>query len=257
MRRSLSVRTERKLIRSFRNVIVVSPELAAEVARIAPRSAVHAIPLALDLDLYGFVPPERRPVDPVVAMIGSMDWPPSRYAAERLLTRLWPEIRKTVPNAALQITGRKARSVLRAYLNVPGAKIEEDVASTQPYFEHASVLLYAPERGSGVKVKVLEAFAYGLPVVTTPPGVEGLDVEDGVHAGVHESDEGLVQRVLELLREPARQEAQRRAARHLLATKYTPVAVIERLEHIYAMALDECHLPAAPETEVSNQYAGH
>lgn len=257
MRRSLSVRAERQLIGCFPNLLAVSPELAAKVAQLAPRSTVHVVPLALDLDRYDFIPQEKRPLHPVVALIGSMDWPSSKYAAERLLTRLWPEILKRLPHARLQITGSKARSALREYLKVPGVEIHEDVASTQPYFESASVLLYAPERGSGMKVKVLEAFAYGLPVVTTPPGIEGLDVEDKVHIGIHETDEGLIERVLGLLRDSGRQEAQRRAARHLVELKYTPAAIIERLENVYATILDGSRPQAdRAEGEVSNQYAG-
>ena len=253
LRRSLSLRAERKLIRSFPTLLAVTAPLAAEVARIAPFSDVYDVPLALDLDRYDFIPQEKRPLDPMVAMIGSMDWPPSKNAAERLLTRLWPEIRKRIPHARLQITGTSARGALREYLNEPMLEIQENVASIQPYFENASVLLYAPERGSGMKVKVLEAFAYGVPVVTTPSGIEGLDVEDGVHAGVHETDQALIERAVELLRDPVRQEAQRRAARHLLETKYTVAAVMERLEHVYAKVLSTRHVP---ELEITEQYAG-
>ena len=238
-RRTLSVRAERQLIRSFPNLLTVTGTLAGELARMAPRSAVHVVPLALDLKRYEFVPREKRPSNPVVAMIGSMTWPSSKSAAERLLGRLWPEIRKGVPDARLQITGKRARSVLQAYLGVPGVEIHEDVASMQPYFENASLLLYTPERGSGMKVKVLEAFAYGVPVVTTVTGIEGLEVEDGVHAGIHENDEGLIDRVLRLLREPERQESQRRAARRLVEAKHAPAAVIGQLENLYAKLLEE------------------
>ena len=256
--RSLTVRTERKLIRSFPNLLTVSSALAREVARIAPHSTVKVVPLALNLNHYDFVPPAKRPRYPVVAMIGSMDWPSSKCAAERLLVRLWPTIRKEFPNARLQITGKRARNALRAYLNVPGADFHEDVVSTQPYFENATLLLYAPERGSGMKVKVLEAFAYGLPVVTTPSGIEGLEVEDGVHAGIQETDEGLIERALGLLSDPARQEAQRRAARHLLETKYSADAAIERLENVYAGVL-RGSLTRADDADpaLSEQYANH
>ncbi|HEY2012955.1 MAG TPA: glycosyltransferase, partial [Bryobacteraceae bacterium] len=124
-----------------------------------------------------------------------------------------------------------------------GVEIHEDVASTQPYFENATVLLYAPERGTGMKVKVLEAFACGLPVVTTSPGIEGLEIEEGVHATVQETDAGLIKATLDLLGDPMRQEAQRRAARLLMETRYAPAAIIGRLENVYAAILDG-HTPS-------------
>jgi glycosyltransferase involved in cell wall biosynthesis len=86
-----------------------------------------------------------------------------------------------------------------------------------------------------VKVKVLEAFAYGVPVVTTPDGVEGVEAMDGVHAGIHDTDEGLIERSIQLLSNPALQETQRFAARRLLETNHSPDAVLQRLEECYSI----------------------
>ena len=55
-------------------------------------------------------------------------------------------------------------------------------------------MVYAPSRGSGMKIKILEAMAFGVPVVTTSEGVEGFPAVDGVHAGVCEDDAGLIER---------------------------------------------------------------
>lgn len=233
IRRSLAVRAERKLVRGCRSAIAVTPQLARQVSSIAPQSSVHFVPLALDPDQYVFTPMEKRPTGTVVSLIGSMDWFPSRSAAERLLRRLWPEIKRTLPDARLQITGRNARRVLAEFLNQADVEISENVPSTQPYFEQATLLLYAPECGTGMKVKVLEAFAMGVPVITTPIGVEGLDAEDGVHAGIAETDQGLIDRALRLLADPKKQEDQRIAARRLLDTTYTPDPVLSRLEEVY------------------------
>ena len=234
-RRSLCVRAERKLIRSYPTLLAVSPQLAQRVHLIAPRSKVHFLPLSLDLDNYSYIPKDRRPAEPVVGLIGSMNWYPSRSAAERLLTRLWPGIRRKFANARLEITGRDARRVLHKFVNVPGVEIRENVAATKPYFENAGILLYAPELGSGVKVKVLEAFAYGVPVVTTPDGVEGIEAKDGVHAGIHDTDEGLIERSIQLLSNLALQETQRIAARSLLETNHSPDFVLQRLEECYSI----------------------
>jgi glycosyltransferase involved in cell wall biosynthesis len=234
-RRSLCVRAERKLIRSYPTLLAVSPQLAEEVRLIAPRSKVHFVPLTLDVDNYSYIPKHRRPAEPVIGLIGSMNWHPSRSAAERLLTRLWPAIRRKFANARVEITGRDARRVLHQFVNVPGVEIRENVAVTKPYFENAAILLYAPETGSGVKVKVLEAFAYGVPVVTTPDGVEGIEAKDGVHAGIHGTDEGLIERSIQLLSNPALQETQRIAARSLLETNHSPDSVLQRLEECYSI----------------------
>ena len=131
-------------------------------------------------------------------MIGSMNWYPSHSAAVRLLTRLWPEIKRRIPNARVQIVGWQARSALKEFLEMPDVTIEENVPDIRAYFERTGVMLYAPARGSGMKVKILESFGFGVPVVTTSEGVEGLPAVDGVHAGVCEDDAGLIDRAVEL-----------------------------------------------------------
>jgi hypothetical protein len=115
--------------------------------------------------------------------------------------------------------------------------VAEDVPDTRPYFERTGVLLYAPGRGSGMKVKVLEALAYGVPVVTTAEGVEGLPAADGVHAGVCEDDAGLIDRTVRLLADPAAANRQRAAGRALLESHCGPGPTVDRVEQVYARVL--------------------
>jgi len=84
-----------------------------------------------------------------------------------------------------------------------------------------------------MKIKVLEAFGYGVPVVTTSEGVEGLPAIDGVHAGVCEDDAGLIQRTVELLKNVESQNRQRSAARQLLELHCGPKPTVDAIEAIY------------------------
>ena len=206
-------RAEARLLRSYPRVITLSDRLADGIWRVNPRSAVSVVPLGIDSSLYPYIADDRRTAEPVVSVIGSMNWYPSHSAAVRLMTRLWPEIKRRIPNARVQIVGWQARSALKAFLEMPDVTIEEDVPDIRPYFEQTGVMLYSPGRGSGMKIKILESLGFGVPVVTTSEGVEGLPAVDGVHAGVCEDDAGLIDRAVELLRDPARQNRQRAAGR--------------------------------------------
>ncbi len=230
---ALLCRTESRLLHSFKYFRSLSGRLTEAILRVNPVADVTTAPIGLDLTLYPFIADERRFKEPIVSLIGSMDWYPSRSAAERLLTRLYPEIRRRVPNARFQIVGWSARAVLKDYLDLPNVEIFENVPDVKPYFEHAGVLLYAPERGSGVKVKVLEAMAYGIPVVTTAEGIEGIQAADGVQAALADDDQGLIDRTVELLLDPEEQNRRRRAARELLEAAFKPAAAARRLEQIY------------------------
>jgi glycosyltransferase involved in cell wall biosynthesis len=251
LRRAMTHRAERFLLRRYPTITTFTPRLSERVRQLSPRSAVHTVPLGLDASLYPFEPGGREGHAPVVGLVGSFGWSPTYGAGVRLLTRLWPEIRRRVPEAQLQIVGRRARAILGDLAEVPGVSLAEDVPDIIPYFRAMDVLLYAPTRGSGMKVKVLEAFALGVAVVTTSEGIEGLPAEDGVHAGVCEDDDGLIERTVSLLGDPARREGQRRAARALLEAHCGPGPTLDRLEQVYASITARQHggavaLPNSP-----------
>lgn len=230
-RRTLQI--EPALLRRYRWITTLTPRLTDAVQSSTRSSTVRTVPFAMDLDRYPFdpaVPPERAPT---VGLIGSFNWIPSHSAGVRLLERLWPEIKRQVPEARLQIVGRKASSALGDRVNGPDITVAEDVPDTIPYFQATDVLLYAPSEGSGMKVKILESMALGIPVVTTKDGVEGLPAIDGLHAGVSDDDAGLIERTVQLLRDPGRRQTQRLEARRLLERHCSPEPVLDALEDVY------------------------
>jgi glycosyltransferase involved in cell wall biosynthesis len=230
---ALRRRAEHHLLKRFGTLLTLTPRLKEGVSLIAPQTPVHVVPLGLDVEKYPFISAANRPSRPMITLIGSMNWYPSCSAAVRLLTRLLPAIRAKLPEVRVRIVGWYARTALKRFLDTPGVEILENVPDTRPFFENSSLLLYAPERGSGMKVKVLEAFAYGVPVVTTREGVEGIPAGDGVHAGISDHDAGLVERALDLLKDPARQESHRLAARVLVTEHCHPRTVLDGVERCY------------------------
>jgi glycosyltransferase involved in cell wall biosynthesis len=227
-------RAERMLLRRYPTISTLTPRLSERASQLAPASTVHTVPFGMDLTLYPFDERPELSNRPTVGLIGSFNWRPSFTAGERLLTRLWPQIKRQVPSARLQIVGRRAKSALAHLPLSCDVEILEDVPDTLPYFQGMDALLYAPGRGSGMKVKVLEAFALGTPVVTTSEGVEGLPAEDRVHAGVCEEDAGLIERTVALLQDQKRAADQRIAARRLVETICSPEHVLDQLEQVYA-----------------------
>ena len=232
-RRFFTYSAEQKLLKAFPKIITLSDRLAKRITQINPKACVYTVPLGIDFSLYPFIEQKQMNEQPVVGLIGGFNWAPSYSAAERLLTRLWPEIKHRVPNARLQIVGRCAKDALAAFTHMSDLEIHQDVPDTLPYFANMDVMLYAPIAGSGMKVKVQEAFALGTPVVTTSEGVEGIPAQDGIHAGICEDDQGLIERTVELLNNSSLQQVRRLKARHLLESYCSPQATIEQIEHIY------------------------
>ena len=230
-------RAERKLVGRLRHFRSCSPRLVPEMLAVNPNARITSVPVGIDPTLYTFIPDDRRTREPIVSVIGTMGWYPTHSAAVRLMTRLWPEIKKRVPAARVQLVGWGAKAALADYLSLPDVEIAENVADTRPYFERTAVMLYAPGRGSGMKIKILEALGYGVPVVTTSEGVEGLPAVDGLHAGICEDDAGLIERAARLLQDPETQNRHRHAARTLLEEHCGPKPTVDAIEAIYANVL--------------------
>jgi polysaccharide biosynthesis protein PslH len=229
----LQVAVERRLIRRLKHFRACSPRLVGPIQGVNPEADITVVPVGIDASLYDFIPDGRRSRAPRLSLVGNMGWYPGYSAAVRLLTRLWPEIRRRVPGATLQIIGWSARSALAEFLETPGVEVFENVPDVRPYFEGTAVMVYAPSRGSGMKIKILEAMATGVPVVTTSEGVEGLPAVDGVHAGISEEDAGLIDRTVSLLEDPDAQDRQRHAARSLIESHCGPKPTVDAIESIY------------------------
>jgi glycosyltransferase involved in cell wall biosynthesis len=219
-----------RLLRATPTMRLFTHRLLDRVRTFNDGARCFVVPFALDLGLY----PMQPVVDaPVVGLLGSMHWPPSRSAAERLLTRIWPLVKARAPRARLLVAGWNARKYLDRFAGLPDVTIEENLASPTDFFSRVSVLAYAPGRGSGMKIKVMEAMAYGVPVVTTGEGVEGMEFTSGEHGFVAEADEAIAERVCALLDDRATRLRVRDAARALLESRYTAAPVMARMMDVY------------------------
>jgi glycosyltransferase involved in cell wall biosynthesis len=222
-------RATRRLLRGARHVRVVTPRLLASARRINPHAEYTVVPFALDVSLY---PLQPAATEPVVGLLGSMHWLPSRSAAERLITRIWPRVKRRLPSARLLIGGWNARRYLER-LAGPDITLVENLAHPSEFFSRAAVMAYAPARGTGMKVKVLESMAYGVPVVTTAEGAEGLAVQDGVHCAIREDDEGLAEAIVAQLSDDKGRGVMRQAARELVQTRYSREPFLAQMTALY------------------------
>jgi glycosyltransferase involved in cell wall biosynthesis len=172
------LRGERRVRRRARWLLVNSFEVGEPLAAAATGAEVVVAPLALDPAHYL---PRAQLESPLVGLIGTARWPPTREAVERLLTRVWPLVVEREPAARLVLAGHgMERSAFHHLPEPPGVEWRARVPSATDFLRELGVLLYPLTAGSGAKIKVLEALALGLPVVTTPEGAEGLGARGGV-----------------------------------------------------------------------------
>lgn len=227
-----TLRAEVRLLRHLTVIGTLSKRLAGSIRSVNRRARVFVVPYALDPSLYGFMASDRS-AEPVIGFLANMKWMPSYLAARRLIMAVFPRVKQHVPEAKLLIAGWNARHALSEFVNERDITIAENLSDPRPYFDRLRVLAYPVPQGSGVKVKVLEAMAWGIPVVTTTDGVEGIEAVDGEQCFVADDDATFALRVAHLLQDPDLRRAFRQRARALVEDHHSPAPVVNRLERVY------------------------
>jgi polysaccharide biosynthesis protein PslH len=221
------VLAERAAVRRHRFLVGSSPRIATLLRQAAPRAEVTLAPLSLDPAVYE---PAALNGPPVAGMIGTAAWPPTAEATRRLLTRVWPEVRRRVPEARLLLAGRGMSALGRRW-GATGVEVVGEVPSAVEFLSGLSLLLFPLTRGSGMKVKVLESMATGLPVVTTPAGTEGIEGGEGIV--VDKDDLVLAQAAARILTDTGERRERGALSRRAFEQRYTPERATEPLLDLY------------------------
>jgi polysaccharide biosynthesis protein PslH len=228
-RRFLARRAEGHVFRAQRQIRAISHELAVDVRSYGVTAPIRVVPLCLDLDGYACTIDRPR----TIGLIGSMFWPPTRAAALRLLSRIWPRVHALLPDAHLVVAGWRASSLAADVEIPPGVDIVSDLDRASAFFERIGILAFPLAAGSGMKIKVLESAAAGIAVVTTRAGLEGLELPDDPPFYIADTDDEFVDALVAAAGNDADRFARASAARQLLEKQISPDVVVESLLKIY------------------------
>jgi glycosyltransferase involved in cell wall biosynthesis len=170
--------------------IVTATDRDAWACRHRHRSiSVATVPNAVPVRVAG---PRRSHGNgpPSVFFVGNLNYLPNRDAAERLAVRILPMFRRHFETAELLLAG--AGEAAARLKHLPGVKVHGFVPDLGPLYARARMTIVPLRAGGGSQLKVLESFAYGLPVVATPTAASGLDVSDGDQLLIADDDSDLV-----------------------------------------------------------------
>jgi glycosyltransferase involved in cell wall biosynthesis len=177
---NLLQRMEKKAAETVDVLFSVSDEERAYFEALGVRS-LYVVPNGVDCSAYEALPTGRGGGPPTILYLGTMSWSPNAKAAQFLAADVLPKVRERLPDARLTIVGRDPPPELLALRERPGVEITGGVPDVMLYLRQAHVLAVPLETGGGTRLKILEAFAAGLPVVSTPIGAEGIRANDREH----------------------------------------------------------------------------
>lgn len=222
--------SEDRAARSFRRSFLINADETAELRRRAGSSGVHTTPPAL-------VPPGRSRTwdgSATLVSLGNLTLPHNDDGVRWLLRTCWPEITRRRPDVRLDIIGRGARPELVSLAaRFPNVHLMGYVDSLDEALQGAAMLVAPMRFGSGIKIKIVDAAARGLPVVTSTIGAHGIGT--GPTEGMIVADEpgAFVDGVLAAL-DPATNATLSAAGRRNFDEHFAPDVVRRAYDHAFA-----------------------
>jgi glycosyltransferase involved in cell wall biosynthesis len=227
-------RYEGAMCRAFDAVMAVSEEdrAALEDAMGQPRPDMLVVPITVDGDEIAAV--VRAPGASRLLHIGTMYWPPNIEGVMWFLDHILPAIRAARPDAGFDCVGARPPQALLARNSADGGvNVTGYVEDVGPHLRNAALFVVPLLAGGGMRVKILNALAQGLPIVTTRLGCEGIALEHGVHALIADTPADFAEASLRLLNDRAYADALGRNARQLFESRYDYRAALRPMDRIY------------------------
>ena len=226
---------ERHVLSQASAIVAVTESDAGQLGTIGKGRPTHVVSNGVDTRAFSHV--RHDPASRVVLFLGNYEYAPNIDAVEWALAEIAPKVWAESPDVRFRICGHgMPESWAKRF---PDARIEwrgyvPDLTEVQA----DSAVFMAPLRfGGGSKLKVLEAMAAGLPVVSTREGLSGLPVIDGRHVLVADAPGAMAQALRQVLDHPDAARSMGNAARALVQAEFDWSAVAAQLEGVYASVL--------------------
>jgi polysaccharide biosynthesis protein PslH len=224
-------RYERAVCRSVRHVIAVSEVDRETFENHYGVSNVSNVQTGVDLDFFKPPTAAERRVD--LVFLGSMDWLPNIDGARFFVEQIYPDIRAKLPDCRIAFVGRRPVPWLKQIgTRHPNLIVTGTVPDVRPWLWGAGVSIVPLRIGGGTRLKIFEAMAAQVPVVSTAIGAEGLPVENGRHLLIEDDPRSFANACVALLKDSARRRELASEAWMLVAGRFSWEAVTRDFEAI-------------------------
>jgi glycosyltransferase involved in cell wall biosynthesis len=185
---------ERRLLAQFDLVLTASQADADRIRAICPSVNAAVFPNSIPLRPVPDVPEEA-----VVAFSGNLEYHPNVSAVRFFATQVWQSLRLKQSGLVWRLIGKNPHAVRNIIGGDPRIECTGEVADALPEIGRARIAIAPLLAGSGTRVKIMEAWAAGRPVISSPIGAEGLPIANGENIVLAETPDEWVEEVLKLL----------------------------------------------------------
>ena len=211
---------EREILKCAYGHIVCSEREKSQLLAIAPSARVTVIENGVDCPYYTGL--NSAPVRNRIVFVGKMDYPPNIEASTRFAKTTWPLVKEHFPEFTLSVVGSCPTASVEALRSLPGVEVTGTVPDVRPYYRDALAAVVPLRTGGGTRLKILEAMAAGVPVISTSLGAEGLAVSPGSDILIAGPDDhgAWVRHLLDLRQSEERRQQITARAHQLVESRY-------------------------------------
>ncbi len=211
-------RLEQRWLPEYSLVLAPSSADAQRVARLHPGVRVAVFPNTIP---WVPLPEAKRADPPALVFSGNLEYHPNEAGVRWFRREIWPRLRERRPGLVWRLIGKNPEAVRRYVAGDPRIELVGPVKDAVAAIASATVAVAPLLAGSGTRVKILEAWAAGVPVVSTPIGAEGLEAAPGRELLLARTAGEFASAVERLLEDPGLRESIGGAGRALYESRYT------------------------------------
>ena len=228
---------ERRALREFDAHVVVSENDADRLRKLNSGARIQVIENGVDVGYYAAK--DEAKTKTRIVFVASMDYHANIEAAISFTKNVWPAVHQARSELIFTIVGRNPPSSVCELTTIAGVEVTGSVEDVRPYYREAMVAVVPLNVGGGSRLKILEAMAAGVPVVSTVLGAEGLQVNHRENILISDSNEELAKAIISLMKEPDLRAQIIIGGRQLVAARYDWSKLGTRLFDYYRQLLAE------------------
>lgn len=222
---------EKFVCRDMDSIVTCSDEDRHVLHGFAPNTPVTVVPNGVDMQFFSRDPEVSREVGSMI-FVGGLNWFPNLDALQWFDRKILPLILKDCPNAHLHIIGQKGDDIFWKHSDsITSHGFVEDIL---PYMSKASVFVVPLRIGGGTRLKILNAMAMEIPVVSTTIGAEGLGAVSGENIILAEQEQEFAKAVIKLFDQSEYRKEIAINGRKLIEEKYRWKKIGQKLLKVYS-----------------------